>query len=49
MKKQNETEIFREKEWYRERIIEMVRKIESKSVILSVYSYIMGLLSDKRE
>lgn len=40
-------ETFSEKEYYREKIIEMVGKIESLNILISIFSFIKGILSVK--
>lgn len=38
-----------EKDYYKEKIIELVEKIENLSVLVSIYSFIKGLLSANQD
>lgn len=40
---------FKEKEYYREKIVEMVNKIENPAIIESIYSFAAGILSVKEK
>lgn len=42
-------ENLREKDYYRQKIIEMVEKIENPAVLASIYSFAMGILSVKEK
>lgn len=42
-----EFEKISEKEYYRQKIIEMVGKIESLNILISIFSFIKGILSVK--
>ena len=42
-----ENEVFSEKEYYRQKIIEMVGRIESLNMLISIFSFIKGILSAK--
>lgn len=42
-----ENEVFKEKEYYRQKIIEMVGKIESLNILISIFSFIKGILGTK--
>ncbi len=40
---------LKEKGYYKERIIELVEKIENPAILASIYSFIMGILSVKEK
>lgn len=43
-------EMFREKEWYREKIIEMVEKINNPAILNYIYIIVSDVIKeDKRE
>lgn len=47
MKSQKETTvIFKEKEWYKKKIVEMVEQIENTEYIESIYSYVKVFFED---
>jgi len=38
--------VFREKEWYREKIVEMVEKIENENYLLKIYTFVKVFFED---
>lgn len=42
-------ENLREKEFYKEKIIKLLEKIENPAILASVYSFIIGILSVKEK
>lgn len=47
MENKNETTvIFKEKDWYRNKIIEMLQKIDNDEYIKSIYSFVKVFLED---
>lgn len=45
----NCTEKLREKQYYKDKIAELVEKIENPAILASIYSFIMGVLSIKEK
>ncbi|MBD5543755.1 MAG: hypothetical protein HDR01_05825 [Lachnospiraceae bacterium] len=47
MKNQKETSvIIKEKEWYKEKIVEMIEKIDNVEYIESIYSFVKVFFED---
>lgn len=40
---------FKEKEWYRERIIEMVREIKRTDILYSIYIFVSDIEKEEKE
>lgn len=38
--------IFREKEWYRDKIVEMIEEIDNEDYIISIYSFVKVFFED---
>lgn len=49
LKNKKSLEIFNEKEWYKEKIIEMVNQIESESALKKIYTFAKTLNDISKE